>query len=343
MRMNKRKLLVIALCVALAATISLGSLAWFTANDEVTNEFYVADSNTTDAEDIFGIDLWEKDENDVIYNDEDDPNSPDHIVFEEIIAGDHLKKQPFFDNTGIHPMWVRATVTITGADVLKEAIGTYDWGMPEKLLEGISDKWLHESSVYDPATGELTHVFYYADVLDEGATTEQLFEYVNIPTGLTVEQAEALDKFDITILGEAIQSENLNVSSAKAAFDTYWEEATTVGGTGVVTETEYFGDDLSDAELTMDTDSSVAFSNVKFESEDGVDEALLTIENGVYNATIILDGGEFTLQSGDKIIKGENSGAFWVYIVNPITVNGVEVAKADLANYFENVYISVHY
>ncbi len=330
--MTKKKIFVIALAVCLVAILSLGSLAWFTAEDKVTNEFYVADTNTPDAEGVFGIDVWEYDEDGEKIAEDGDPE--DGIVFEEIIAGDHLKKEPHFTNTGIHPMYVRATVTISGADVLKEAFGpdAYDWINPENMLEGTSVKWIHDKTTYDPATKELVHVFYYADILEEGADTSALFGYVNIPTGLTVDQAERLDNFDVVILGEAIQSKNLNVASAKEAFETYWEEATAQGGSYIIAESEVSG--VVDTTATMDEATSINYVDVTWASEDGVDEAMITATANATNGVVFITGGDFTLQAGDYIVKTETP-TFVVYVLAPITVNGQEVAKADLSQYFD--------
>ena len=42
MKLSKKKVFALALAVCLIATLSFGSLAWFTDNDSVTNEFKVA-------------------------------------------------------------------------------------------------------------------------------------------------------------------------------------------------------------------------------------------------------------------------------------------------------------
>ena len=61
MRLTKKKVLLASLAVCLVAIVSFGTLAWFTADDTVVNEFYVGNS-TTDPDKVFGIDLWEEDD-----------------------------------------------------------------------------------------------------------------------------------------------------------------------------------------------------------------------------------------------------------------------------------------
>lgn len=327
MKITKKKISVMALVVSLIAIVSLGTLAWFTAEDSVTNKFFVADTNTPDAEGIFGIDVWEYDEDS---NKIAEGDVEDGIVFEEIIAGDELTKEPHFENTGIHPMWVRATVTITGADVLKEAIGDVEWMNPDKLLSGIATEWIYSSSTYNPQTGELVHTYYYSTPLEKGAETTALFDTVNIPEGLTVEQAERLDAFDIVILGEAIQSENLGVTTAKDAFDTYWEEANTSRET-LAADMEFYGDVEP---INYAEPNSAVFTNAEWESDDAVAENLVTVGTEATNSVVHFVGGDYTLQDDDCLVYNEGAGAVVVYVWSPVTVNGEELTRANYEDFF---------
>lgn len=340
MRTNKKKVLVVSLAVCLIAILSLGTLAWFTAKDEVTNKFYVADTQNPDAEDVFGIDVWEKDENGNVISAKDDNTG---MVFEEIIAGDKLTKEPHFENTGIHPMWVRATVTITGADVLKEAIGGLRWFAWENLFEGKdAGQWIVDSATYNPVTKEIKYVLYYQKTLEKDASTEQLFDTVLIPTGLTVEQAERLDSFDISILGEAIQSENLGVSSAKEAFETYWEEANT-GSEYLKTDAEFSG---KMTPATMSDAKAWSAIDGEWSSDLAKAEALFTASGSKStNGTFHFVGGNYDLQDGDYLVKVEDgAGAIVAYVWEPINVNGSEVPRDQVAQYFDsNVSVFVQY
>ena len=64
MRMNKKKIISLALVISLIAILSFSSLAWFNDADEVTNEFRIASSeDPSDPDDIFSVDVWEPDTN----------------------------------------------------------------------------------------------------------------------------------------------------------------------------------------------------------------------------------------------------------------------------------------
>lgn len=339
MKNNKKKVFVAALAVCLIAVISMGTLAWFTAEDDVTNKFYVADSNTPDAEGIFGIDVWEKDENGNVISKGD---SDEGMVFEEIIAGDKLIKEPHLENTGIHPMWVRATVTVTGADVLKEAIGGIRWFAWENLFAGKDDgQWVVDSAAYNPDTKEIKYVLYYQQILAEDAFTTQLFNTVLIPTGLTVEQAERLDSFNVSIFGEAIQSENLGVSSAKEAFAKYWEEANTP--TKALQADAEFSGDITPA--TMSKPLSWTAIDGEWSSDPAKAEALFVAGPNSTNGTFHFAGGNYTMQDGDYLVKAEDgAGAIVVYVWDAITVNGVEVPRNEVEKYFDSdVLVFVQY
>ena len=57
--MSKKKILSLALVLILVASISFGTLAWFSDADEVTNDFLVAGSEDKDPDEIFSVDVWE--------------------------------------------------------------------------------------------------------------------------------------------------------------------------------------------------------------------------------------------------------------------------------------------
>ena len=68
-KFTKKHALILSLCLLLLWGI-LGTgatLAWFTDSDEVTNDFYFANSED-DAEKIFSVNVWEKDAEDKIYD-----------------------------------------------------------------------------------------------------------------------------------------------------------------------------------------------------------------------------------------------------------------------------------
>ncbi len=234
MKMTKKKVLVIALAVSLVAIISMGTLAWFTAEDSIENQFHFTDSDS-DGDTDFSVDVIETGD------DEDDG-----LVFENVLPGDVWDKDPTIVNTSgsdRYSQYIRATLT------LKDPTGAWKKALDEKRIGGgtlvktsrtvgllgemfqtvdLADDpdWEIAYDVnggygYNEETKEIYWVFYYTDILKQGDSVK-LFEKVTIPTGLTVEDASAmLSTFDITVKAEAVQAENLGLKSWQGAKDAF--------------------------------------------------------------------------------------------------------------------------
>lgn len=213
MKMNKKKLLSLALVLVLIATLSFGSLAWFSDDDQVTNKFMVADSAST-PDDIFSVDVWEYVDGDKITEDQDGH------TYEDILPGGRYHKEPYVENTGSYDQYVRVHVTVTNADAWIAALGNgYDLGT---MFEGHDESaWTrYEPGVYDSTTNTYTMTFYLNYKLAPGEKA-CLFNTVVIPTQLTQEDMVFIGGgFELTILAQAVQTENLGdgVDTAYEAF-----------------------------------------------------------------------------------------------------------------------------
>ncbi len=354
--MSKKKILVISLAVCLVAILSMGTLAWFTAEDSVSNNFYVGDTETdTDADKVFGIDLWEnRDTNgDGDYNEKEDAEKAEGLEYDAILPGERLSKEPHLENTGIHPQYVRAIVTVTEADILKKAMIPKDsevsvWEDVKLFLPGTSDKWELAHKYY---TNKDTFVFvyYYNEVLEAGAITEQLFDAVVIPTELTKEQAAEMDNFNISILGQAIQSEHLaDVTSAKEAFAKYWDEEGVVGG--VVIDEDLANQNDAPVSISYPvtgnlgtfTKTPISYDPANYTDPDmpGVlmtSNATATIKSGAsfvdvpadqHNVTMYLKNTDLVIEDGGMFITSAH-GTGQIILEN-VTINGEKVTYSNI-------------
>lgn len=348
--MSKKKIFVVALSVCLIAILSLGTLAWFTAEDDVTNNFFVGDTNT-DADEVFGIDVWENrdEDGDGVYEEE----KAEGLVYETIQPGERLSKEPHLENTGIHPQYVRAIVTVTEADILKKAMipkgsEVSVWDEVDLFLPGTSDKWELAHKYY---TNKDTFVFvyYYTEVLAAGAVTEPLFDAVVIPTELTKEQAAEMDNFDINILGQAIQSEHLaDVTNAKEAFAKYWDEEGVVAG--VVIDKDLATEDTTvsisypvTGNLGTLTSTPISYDPANYTDPEmpGVllmSDVTATIKSGASlidvpadqpNVTIYIKNADLTIEAGSKLITSAH-GTGQIILEN-VTINGEKVTYSNRA------------
>ncbi len=343
MNSNKKKIFLVALALCIIAILSFSTLAWFTAQDSVTNEFYVGDS-TTDPDDVFGVDVWETvDGTEIGRGTADDTGAK----YEDILPGQILSKAPVVENTGIHPMYVRAIVTVSEATLLREAMEGA-WGDADKFLAGTADTWTLTDILFTD-DDELVYIYYYNTELAADATTEALFDAVVIPTGLTLDQAQAMESFQISILGQAIQSEHLAdpdvpgkmVATAQRAFKLYWDAEGTIAG---YTDEEI----LANGKVNGTADTNVYIDVVDPEASEisltnetiSVSEAVVKVDPAIFNSTVIIDDCDFTIDDGGYICYFGSAGGNQVIITSDSTVNGVAVGdmdEAELMKYFHNI------
>lgn len=211
MNMNKKKVLSLSIVVIMIAILSFSSLAWFSDADEITNQFMIADSES-DADDIFSVDIWE--------NVEGSEEDQDGHIYEDILPGGRYQKEPYVENTGAYDQFIRVHVTVTNADAWIAALGNgYDLGT---MFEGHDESaWTrYEPGVYDGTENTYTMTYYLNYKLAPEAKA-CLFTTVVIPGHLTQNDMTFIGgQFDLTIVAEAVQTENLGdgVDTAYEAF-----------------------------------------------------------------------------------------------------------------------------
>lgn len=209
MKMTKKKVFVAALAVCLVTTLSMGTLAWFTATDNVTNEFLLADSDSNGEAD-FSVDVKESDDQGTTWTDEG-------LTFDDILPGQTLPKLAVVKNTSTgerYSQYIRVTIEVVGAPAWQSGYIGADLKTSLDIDETV---WRITSVTWDSATRTNKLVMYLRDVLekDEQAT---IFETVTIPSKF-VNDADSLfnlTDFTINIKAEAIQSESLGITDPDA-------------------------------------------------------------------------------------------------------------------------------
>ena len=223
MKLTKKKVFVSALAICLIAIISMGTLAWFSAQDEVTNKFMIADSDDDTPDEIFSVDVWE--------NTPDGEKDQDGYEYTDILPGDTLKKEARVENTGYYDQYVRVTVTISDAQAWIAALGA-DFNVADVFGGFVAADWNHIWNNMNGATTipeNFVYVMYYKNIVKPGDVIN-VFNNVKIPTSLTREEAVAFGgNFDITVKAEAVQTENV-VPKGTAAADAAWAAFKTVEG-----------------------------------------------------------------------------------------------------------------
>lgn len=223
MKNTKKKVLVGALVVSLAALVSVGSVAWFSASDSVQNKFMVATSDEPDDPDKeFDVDVWEKTP--------DDDKDTDGTEYPDIMPGDELTKEVHVENTGKYDEYIRMVVTVSDAaawgGLLNKAPADIALG---NLVVGLNTTDFENdlsAFAYDESADTLTYVYYAKNVLAPDADLT-LFDAVKIPDSMTEEQADAFTvkdgdeqgSFTLDVKAQAVQTANVG-DNAKAAFAT---------------------------------------------------------------------------------------------------------------------------
>ena len=234
--MNKKKILSLALVVLLICTISFGTLAWFNASDEVTNTFYVADSDG-DGKPNFSIDVTENPDNKNNHHqkpgdlpDETTPNGG--FAYHDILPGSILNKDASVKNTGEYSQWVRVHLIFSDAEVWKNAIEkaaaaerppmSADAYVQYKLITNLFQDGHHnihfENNGAAYGEGTLTYTFYYTKELAPGQEF-QVLDSIVIPGVLVQDDMNfGSDGTSLIIKAEAVQVKNLNARNAYEAF-----------------------------------------------------------------------------------------------------------------------------
>lgn len=215
MKMTKNKVLLIALAVCLVAILSIGSLAWFTDEDSISNNFHIADSEDNNPEDIFSVDVYEK------YDSNGDGVDEEYqagITYGEILPGDKLAKNAIVKNTGHYDQYIRVIITISDKAVWEQIVedngGDFDtYDVRQHFIGFESDKWDLVNSTMNYVDDTIQYVLYYNDIL-EAEEFFSVFTGVEIPEAMTKEHAAQFDNdgewgFTIDVKAQAVQTENV--------------------------------------------------------------------------------------------------------------------------------------
>ncbi len=214
MKMTKKKVFVAALAICLVAIISMGTLAWFNASDEITNKFLVADSDGDGTPD-FKVDVFETDP-------ETGDKTQDGITYKNIAPGDELAKDPQVCNLGDYDQWIRVYVTFDEWSVIEAACNNQ--GISTDLRKWLTineTTWIADGYTIDTENDTITYVYYLNSKLTPG-TSEILFKTVTIPGEFEQKDMTfASNDFSIKVKAEALQADNTG-ATAQYAFANYW-------------------------------------------------------------------------------------------------------------------------
>ena len=210
---TKRKALLLTFCAVLLVVASvLGTIAYLTANDKVTNTFTVGQ---------VAIKLDEAKVN------------PDGSLVEgaarvkenryKLLPGHTYTKDPTVTvRSGSESSYIKMTVTFTMANEL-DAIFAPDGADLMKIFDGYDAReWTYKGNTKDAGANTRTYEFWYKKTVGASAddvALDALFDSITVPNDITGEQLATIKDMTITVNAYAIQADGFETAAkAWAAF-----------------------------------------------------------------------------------------------------------------------------
>lgn len=210
---TKKKVLLLFLCAVLLVAVSIvGTLAYLTSRDEVTNTFTVGKVDIT-------LDEADVDE----YGKE--IAGADRVKGNEykLIPGHTYVKDPAVTVEGdSEESYVRMLVTINKLATLKAIFGSNF--LPQNYVTGWDSSIWVPVATTDNGDDTITYEFRYCKTVStvdgNAEALEPLFESFTLPGKVTGEQIAELEELEINVVAHAIQADGFdNADKAWAAFD----------------------------------------------------------------------------------------------------------------------------
>lgn len=194
---TKRKALLLSLCAVLLVVASvMGTMAYLTSSDTVTNTFTVGKVEI------------KLDETDVT-----NPNGPRvQANSYKLLPGLTYTKDPTVTvKAGSEPSYVKMTVTFSMAPELDAIFAPTGGANLTSIFNGYdSTKWDAKGNTEDTAAHTRTYEFWYKDTVDArtaDVVLDALFDSITVPGTITKEQLATIDGMTITVNAYAIQAD----------------------------------------------------------------------------------------------------------------------------------------
>lgn len=210
----KKKIISIALVVAMIAIIAAGSFAYFTDTKNAENTFTMGNVEIV------------LDETNVANPKGDRVTSNEYNVY----PGAVVTKDPIVHNTGKNGAYIRATVNVSNwmnmvADYypdFKVAFPNDGYKAALNLLVGaLGEGWsvvgVEAGDVFTVGQFDAKFILKYDGVLAAGAETTAMFQTVTIPAGIDNANADSFNK--VKVVAQAIQADGFE--TWEDAFDAY--------------------------------------------------------------------------------------------------------------------------
>lgn len=215
---TKRKALLLTFCAVLLVVASvLGTIAYLTANDTVTNTFTVG---------RVAINLDE-----AKVTEDGKAVTPAERVKEnryKLLPGHTYTKDPMVTVLkGSESSYIKMTVTFTKAKELDDIFAPNGANLTSIFKGYDSDNWIAKSNTKNAVTNTRTYEFWYKEAVgapNADVALDALFDSITVPSTINNDQLKTIGDMMITVNAYAIQADGFD--TAKEAWDAFPEGTT---------------------------------------------------------------------------------------------------------------------
>lgn len=211
---TRSKALLLTLCaVLLVAASVLGTMAYLTSSDAVTNTFTVGSV-------AIKLDEAQANPDGTLVPNVDRVKANSY----KLLPGHTYNKDPMVTVLrGSEPSYVKMTVTFSKANEL-DAIFAPGGADLTSIFGGYNDaNWIYKDNTKNAAADTRTYEFWYKEVVgapDGDVALDALFDSITVPGTITGEQLKTIEGMTITVNAYAIQADGFaDAGAAWAAFN----------------------------------------------------------------------------------------------------------------------------
>ena len=210
---TKRKALLLTFCAVLLVVASvLGTIAYLTANDTVTNTFTVGQV-------AINLDEAKVTEDGKVVTPAERVKANSY----KLLPGHTYTKDPTVTVLkGSEFSYIKMTVTFTEAKELDDIFAP-DGAKLTSIFKGYDgDKWIAKGDTKDATANTRTYEFWYKDAVgapDGDVALDALFDFITVPSTINNDQLKTIAGMKITVNAYAIQADGFKTAEeAWAAF-----------------------------------------------------------------------------------------------------------------------------
>ena len=210
---TKSKALLLSLCAVLLVTASvLGTMAYLTSQDTVTNTFSVGSV-------AIKLDEAKANTDGTLVENADRVKANSY----KLLPGHTYNKDPMVTvRKGSEASYIKMTVTFSEANALDDIFAPNGANLISIFNGYDATNWIYKGNTKDATADTRTYEFWYKGTVgapDGDVALDALFDSITVPGTITNEQLATIEGMTITVNAYAIQADGF--ANAEAAWDAF--------------------------------------------------------------------------------------------------------------------------